>query len=101
LKSISQMTMRPVLVFAVLLGLLLLIDGALLVDGISRRKVEAITLARLEVLTGALGLTDLAVSTEARYTRHPAVSDPIAPFMDHPGAIEHFPTGAFWLPPSR
>ena len=93
--------MRPVLVFAVLLGLLLLIDGALLVDGISRRKVEAITLARLEVLTGALGLTDLAVSTEARYTRHPAVSDPIAPFMDHPGAIEHFPTGAFWLPPSR
>lgn len=101
MKSISQMTMRPALVFAVLLGFLLIFDGALLVDGISRRKVEAITLSRLEVLTGALGLTDLAVSTEARYTRHPAVSDPIAPFMDHPGAIEHFPTGAFWLPPSR
>lgn len=93
--------MRPALVFAILLGFLLVIYGALLVDGISRRKAETTALARLEVLTGALGLTDLAVSTEARYTRHPAVSDPVAPFMDHPGAIEHFPSGAFWLPPPR
>ena len=45
-----------------------------------------------------LGLSDLAVSTEARYTRHPAVSDPVVPFMDHPGAMEHFPTGSFWRP---
>ena len=37
-----------------------------------------------------------SVATEARYTRHPAVSDPMAPFMDHPGALEHFPTGSFW-----
>jgi len=95
------MTMRPALVFTILLALLLVLDGALLVDALSRRKVEATTLAQLEVLTGALGLTDLAVSTEARYTRHPAVSDPMAPFMDHPGAIEHFPSGAFWLPPPR
>ncbi|MBU2538266.1 MAG: hypothetical protein KKH22_07490 [Proteobacteria bacterium] len=93
--------MRPALVFTILLALLLVLDGALLVDALSRRKVEATTLAQLEVLTGALGLTDLAVSTEARYTRHPAVSDPMAPFMDHPGAIEHFPSGAFWLPPPR
>jgi hypothetical protein len=21
--------------------------------------------------------------------------------MDHPGAIEHFPTGSFWAPPAR
>lgn len=54
-----------------------------------------------DVVTAALGLTDLCVATEARYTRHPAVSDPIAPFMDHPGAIEHFPTGSFWVPPSN
>ena len=101
MKPLLQMTMRPALVFTILLALLLVLDGALLVDALSRRKVEATTLAQLEVLTGALGLTDLAVSTEARYTRHPAVSDPMAPFMDHPGAIEHFPSGAFWLPPPR
>jgi len=84
-----------------LLFLLLALDGALLVDGQNRRKGQDATLAQLKVATSGLGLTDLAVATEARYTRHPAVSDPMAPFMDHPGAIEHFPTGAFWLPPSR
>ncbi|MBU2538179.1 MAG: hypothetical protein KKH22_07050 [Proteobacteria bacterium] len=95
------MSIRPALVFAILLGLLLVLEAALFVDALSRRKVEATTLTQLEVLTSALGLTDLAVSTEARYTRHPAVSDAVAPFMDHPGAIEHFPTGAFWRPPQR
>ena len=93
--------MRPALVFGLILCLLLALDGALLFDDLSRRKDEDATLAQLEVITSGLGLTDLAVATEARYTRHPAVSDPVAPFMDHPGAIEHFPTGAFWLPPSR
>ena len=53
-----------------------------------------------DTVTSGLGLTDLCVATEARYTRHPAVSDPIAPFMDHPRALEHFPTGSFWGPPS-
>ena len=93
--------MRPSLVFAMLLTLLLALDGALLIDGQNRRRVQDSTLAQLEVATSALGLTDLAVATEARYTRHPAVSDAMAPFMDHPGAIEHFPTGTFWLPPPR
>lgn len=93
--------MRPALIFSLFFCLLLALDGALFVDGVSRRKAENATLAQLEVATSALGLTDLAVATEARYTRHPAVSDPVAPFMDHPGAIEHFPTGAFWLPPQR
>ena len=55
--------------------------------------------AAWDIVTSALGLTDLCVATEARYTRHPAVSDPMAPFMDHPGAIEHFPTGSFWAWP--
>ena len=83
------------------LCLLLALDGALFLDGLARRKAQDATLAQLEVATSGLGLTDLAVATEARYTRHPAVSDPVVPFMDHPGAIEHFPTGAFWLPPQR
>ena len=83
------------------LCLLLALDGALLLDGLARRKAQDAALVQLEVATSGLGLTDLAVATEARYTRHPAVSDPMAPFMDHPGAIEHFPTGAFWLPPQH
>lgn len=93
--------MRPALIFTICLCLLLALDGALLIDGLSKRKAENAALVKLEVVTSGLGLSDLAVSTEARYTRHPAVSDPVAPFMDHPGAIEHFPTGTFWLPPPR
>ncbi len=93
--------MRPALVFSLLLSLLLTLDGVLFADGLVRRKGEDATLARLEAATSGLGLTDPAVATEARYTRHPAVSDAMAPFMDHPGAIEHFPTGTFWLPPPR
>ena len=44
------------------------------------------------------GLSDLALSTEARYTRHPAVSDMVAPFMNHPEGLEHFPSGSFFAP---
>lgn len=49
-------------------------------------------------IAAMLGLSDLALSTEARYTRHPAASDGVVPFMDHPGAIEHFPSGSFFRP---
>jgi hypothetical protein len=45
-----------------------------------------------------LQLTDLCLSTEARYTRHPAISDRNAPFQDHPAALEHFPSGSIILP---
>ncbi|WP_228721386.1 MULTISPECIES: hypothetical protein [Desulfosediminicola] len=49
-------------------------------------------------MVSLMGLSDLALSTEARYTRHPAVSDEVVPFMDHPGALEHFPSGSFFRP---
>jgi hypothetical protein len=39
-------------------------------------------------------LTDLALCTEARYTRHPSQADRHAPFQDHPVSLEHFPTGS-------
>jgi hypothetical protein len=46
-----------------------------------------------------LGLSDLALFTEARYTRHLALSDLHSPFQDHPIAIEHFPSGSLISPP--
>ena len=41
-----------------------------------------------------LGLTDFAIWTEARYTRHPSQADFFSAFQDFPGAMEHFPAGA-------
>lgn len=50
-----------------------------------------------------LHVTDLCLTTEARYTRHPAMADRHAPFQEHPLALEHFPSGSLILPtlPSR
>ena len=47
-----------------------------------------------------LGLTDLALFTEARYTRHPSQADLHSAFQDHPVALEHFPTGSPLPPPA-
>ena len=92
--------MRPSGILALWLLVLLVVTGVLWGASERQRFQQDASLPQLHVLTASLGLTDLAVATEARYTRHPAVSDPMAPFMDHPGAIEHFPSGSFWAPPS-
>lgn len=49
-------------------------------------------------LVERLGLTDLALFTEARYTRHPSQADNHAAFQDHPFALEHFPSGSLVVP---
>lgn len=50
-------------------------------------------------LVRRLGLTDLALFTEARYTRHPSQADRFAPFGEHPAALDHFPSGSIAAPP--
>lgn len=90
---------RPVYILLVFLLLLCGVDLGLFAHSQQRKGRTATYEALYDVAAAGLGLTDLCVATEARYTRHPAVSDPVAPFMDHPGAIEHFPTGSFWAPP--
>ena len=51
-------------------------------------------------LVAQLRLTDLALFTEARYTRHPSQADLHSAFQDHPLALEHFPTGSLVGPPA-
>jgi len=48
-----------------------------------------------------LGLSDLCLFTEARYTRHPSVTDLFTPFQDHPFSQEHFPSGSLMAPPEH
>lgn len=50
------------------------------------------------VAVASLGLSDIALSTEARYTRHPVASDNVVVGMDYPGSLEHFPSGSFFAP---
>ncbi|MDD5757539.1 MAG: hypothetical protein PHI06_00490 [Desulfobulbaceae bacterium] len=92
--------MRPCVFFSLFLSLLALVDGGLYLHHRAHAAQFAAEADVCRITVAGLGLSDLSLSTEARYTRHPAVSDLVVPFMDHPGAIEHFPTGSFWAPPS-
>ena len=52
-------------------------------------------------LVKELELTDLAIWTEARYTRHPSQADFFSPFQDCPSSLEHFPAGSVVSVPDR
>lgn len=84
--------------------LLLLLGGLALLlilcwaDAAGRRRDGSGQAARAAVVR-RLQLTDLVLTTEARYTRHPSQADRFAPFQDHPHALEHFPSGSLLAPP--
>ncbi|MDO8933278.1 MAG: hypothetical protein Q7U97_12855 [Rhodocyclaceae bacterium] len=67
-------------------------------DAAQLAHMRAAGRAEAAALAARLGLTDLALFTEARYTRHPTQADLHSAFQDHPLALEHFPTGSL-LPP--
>lgn len=50
--------------------------------------------ASVELVRNA-GLTDLALFTEARHTRHPAMADLHTAFQANPMAFDHYPSGTF------
>lgn len=79
--------------------LVLLVGGVLLVIQQQHRVEQGKRVIQARVMTAALGLSDLALSTEARYTRHPVASDRVVMVMDHPGGIDRFPSTSFWAPP--
>ncbi len=67
----------------------LLLHGQMRVAAGMRQEIPA-----LQQVVRALCLTDLAIWTEARYTRHPSQADRFTPFQDFPSALEHFPAGS-------
>ncbi|MCX7142674.1 MAG: hypothetical protein NT123_16720 [Proteobacteria bacterium] len=69
-------------------------------DATLQRVARAPALAERQSLVRQLGLTDLCLFTEARYTRHPSQADLHSAFQDHPFALEHFPTGSILPPPA-
>lgn len=76
-----------------LLGLGLAMRGSYAARTASRQLLTA-----GQALTRQLQLTDLALWTEARYTRHPSQADSFAAFQDHPAAFDHFPAGSIVAP---
>ncbi len=72
---------------------------ATLVDNAPWTGGDPGSLQRRVDLVRSLGLTDLALFTEARYTRHLSQADRHGAFQDHPTALEHFPSGSLIAPP--
>lgn len=83
--------------FAVLLMLL----GLSFLDAEIRLQEVNLQLDRRAGLVRELGLSDLALFTEARFTRHLSLADLHAPFQDHPTSFDHFPSTSLVLPPEH
>lgn len=69
------------------------------VHGSIRQRQERPRQEALARLARDLSVTDLALFTEARYTRHPSQTDLHSPFQEHPAALDHFPSGSLVPPP--
>lgn len=82
-----------------ILGFLMLLFLLTFADTANRQARNATLLTTNAQLVKDLGLTDLCLFTEARYTRHPSQADLHSAFQDHPMALEHFPSGSLLLPP--
>lgn len=79
-------------------GFLVLLLVCLVLAGGARNSARKPACDKNLALARALQLTDLALWTEARYTRHPSQADSFTPFQTGPAALEHFPAGS-WVPP--
>ena len=78
-------------------GMLLLV--AILLQAHFVMRADLPLLQQKAAVVKNLGLTDLCLSTEARYTRHLSQSDWHAAFQTHPLAQDHFPSGSVLGPP--
>jgi hypothetical protein len=82
------------------LGLGLCLFLLTLADAAWRGRDPGEALRQERDLVAGLGLTDLALFTEARYTRHLTQADLHSAFQDHPLALDHFPSGSLVPPPA-
>ncbi|BCR04436.1 hypothetical protein DESUT3_15050 [Desulfuromonas versatilis] len=91
--------MRKSTIFIYFLFLNLMLAGLAIGHSQEGRTRAEASLSHKSSLVKRLGLTDLALFTEARYTRHPAMADLGTPFQDYPMSQEHYPTGSLVGPP--
>ena len=79
--------------FSIVCGFLMLVHVSL------RHQADLPLLREKAEMVKRLDLTDLCLFTEASYTRHLSQADLHTPFQDHPGSLEHFPSGSILMPP--
>lgn len=95
------MSLRPATPVLSALAALLALAGVEASQALLTAPRDAARLQTEAQLVHDLGLTDLALFTEARYTRHPALADLATAFQDNPLSFEHFPSGSLIGPPEH
>ncbi len=85
-------------VLAVLTGLVIAVAASVIHATMAQQQAR-VKMEANRSLVRDLGLSDLCLFTEARYTRHLSQADLHSAFQDHPISIEHFPSGALVAPP--
>ena len=93
------MRKSALVLFFFLTGMLLMI--LTVIDAMTQQSSAKKSLDQKAMLVHELGLSDLALSTEARYTRHITLADRHSAFQDHPTSFDHFPSGSIYPPPSQ
>ena len=84
-----------------LMGLGIAVFAGTFVDAGLQRSAAVDGLVERTALADRLGLTDLCLFTEARYTRHLSQADLHTAFQDHPFSLDHFPSGSLVPPPEQ
>lgn len=79
--------------------ILLVLLGCMFVHASFKQRANAQFFREKSELVRRLGLSDMCLFTDARYTRHPSVADLNTPFQDYPLSFEHFPSGALLAVP--
>ena len=82
---------------SLLIGVLLLC--LMFVDAAVSQRLDRQRIQERRAIVRALALTDLCLTTEARYTRHPSMADLPPPFRDHPRPHNLFLWGPLSPPP--
>jgi hypothetical protein len=93
------MMLRGSSLAAAVTGVLLVLAVAAMMHAAMMAHAGRERRAATHALAAQLGLTDMALFTEARYTRHRSLADLHSAFQDAPMAMEHFPAGSLVMPP--
>lgn len=93
--------LRPSSLAASVIGLLIILFVASFADAGRLARQRAGEQGTRGELAAKLRLTDLALFTEARYTRHVSLADLHSAAQDHPLSLEHFPSGSLMPPPAH
>jgi hypothetical protein len=99
-KGQTRISLRKSSLALILAGIGVLLIGLMFTHARLQRQADTPLIDAVARVVANLELTDLALFTEARYTRHPSQADLHSAFQDHPVALEHFPAGSLVGPPA-